>query len=99
MLRISSMSVISRRPKIFPVLHRGQHKDAFKSAPPIITPPITTPTDPTAVPESPFVPDFDADPPIRPGDDDHLNQTRATLSGDETTPRGPPEAPHQPASP
>nr|GMD77716.1 RAN GTPase-activating protein 2 [Ipomoea batatas] len=43
----------------------GQHQQAFDCVPP-----ITTPTDATAVPESPFVPDFDADPPIRPGDDD-----------------------------
>lgn len=34
----------------------------------ITMPPITVPTDATAVPESQFVQDFDADPPIRPGD-------------------------------
>uniref|UniRef100_A0A3Q7I6L5 Uncharacterized protein n=1 Tax=Solanum lycopersicum TaxID=4081 RepID=A0A3Q7I6L5_SOLLC len=49
--------------------------------PTITSPPITVPTDATAVPESQFVPDFDADPPIRPGDnDDDQNESNLEVS-------------------
>ncbi|OIT21296.1 PREDICTED: vegetative cell wall protein gp1-like [Nicotiana attenuata] len=48
----------------------GQHDKLPSDFPTTATPPITTPTDaPLAVEDSPFVPDFDAIPPIRPGED------------------------------
>lgn len=43
-------------------------------------PQITVPTDATAVPESQFVPDFDADPPIRPGGEDEPNESTLEAS-------------------
>lgn len=73
----------------------GQHQQAFDCVPP-----ITTPTDATAVPESPFVPDFDADPPIRPGDDDPppVAPGRDSDRAPGSPPCGP-EAPQPPVSP
>ncbi|XP_016448274.1 uncharacterized protein LOC107773364 [Nicotiana tabacum] len=48
----------------------GQHEKLPSDFPTTTTPPITTTTDPPpAVADSPFVPDFDAIPPIRPGED------------------------------
>ncbi|OIT20480.1 hypothetical protein A4A49_40153 [Nicotiana attenuata] len=68
------------------VMH--ERKDSSENQPPtdfptITTPAITVPTDATAVPESPFVPDFDADPPIRPGDDDPNESLEASTPSAE----------------
>lgn len=115
MIRISA-SISRSRAKassIFPNLEgmlrqrsMGQHQQAFDSVPPITTPPITTPTDPTAVPASPFAPDFDADPPVRPGDDDPpitaVAGTEAAGRDSDSPPGSPPrgpEAPQPPVSP
>ncbi|MCE5167329.1 hypothetical protein HAX54_048627 [Datura stramonium] len=62
------------------VIMHGRHQESSENPPPdlvstITTPPVTVPTDANAVPESPFVPDFDADPPIRPGDNDDPNES------------------------